>query len=89
MLWKWMHVLTFAIFFGGCWSVYDAGKKPYPDLRKSAAGFVMIFLCQGLFEVFHWAALRSPIVFITLPVAAGGLFFLWSSRRKASEISSN
>ena len=63
-------------------TIHVARGKPATNLSRVGAGYLMYGLSLGLLVSFGWRALRTPVIFVTLPSAAYGLFLLWSARLK-------
>jgi hypothetical protein len=81
---NWVHAASYGVFWALCWWVWDMGQKPYPELRRSAAGCLLTGFAFGLWETFGWRAFRFPILFVIVPAAILGLLLGWSARSKLS-----
>jgi hypothetical protein len=81
---NWIDAIIVGLVAGLYGWFRDMGVKPYPSLRRSLPAFLLIGFFAGLFAIFGWHALQSPIGFIAVPAALIGLFLGWSARRKLS-----
>jgi hypothetical protein len=77
---NWIHVVSNAVFWAFCMWIWDMGNAPYPRLRRSAAGFLVGGLVIGLYDVVGWRALHFPLIFITVPALALGVWLGRSAR---------
>jgi hypothetical protein len=78
---EWMHVMIIDLIWGVFMTCYVAGRKPAIGLSKIARGYLIYGLSFGILISFGWQrAFRIPVVFVTIPSMAYGLFTLWSAK---------
>ena len=84
MLGSWIRAIFLGIGWGAFMTFHVARWKHSASFSKLGAGYLAYGLSLGLLISFGWRALEMPVVFVTLPSAAYGLFLLWSARLKLS-----
>jgi hypothetical protein len=81
----WGKIVALAVFLGLYGWARDMGRRPYPKLGISLAGWLLGTAALAIWGNFRSLAFRIPLVFITIPAAAGCVILQYLARPRGGE----
>jgi hypothetical protein len=81
----WIRAISLGIAWGAFMTFHVRRGNHSISLSKLSAGYLSYGLWLGLLVSFGWQAFRVPVLLVTAPSAACGLFLLWSAKFESAK----